>query len=132
MLQEIFPAEIDQLPKMLQSIETFGLKIGFSKEILTKIIVAAEEALVNIVYYGYPEQKGEIFLTCKATQDKPGMVIVIEDHGIPFDPTQKITPEIPPINEIGGLGIYIFIGVMDRVEYERHGKGNILTMTKYF
>lgn len=140
MYQKIFPAEIDSLYDMLEFIKANGEKNHISSLALDQIILAAEEALVNIISYGYPnEKKGTIEIGCEETTPQPGIKLIIKDQGIPFNPIEKAPATPPPpsslLNEtetsLGGYGIYILIGLMDRVEYQRLEDGNMLTLIKY-
>lgn len=139
MKTEIFPANLDHLYDMLGLIKSYGLSIGIDVTILDKVILAAEEALVNIIHYSYPEHAGIIEITCRDTTTKPGINIQLKDNGIPFNPIVQCPikkDEPPPTPSLenskkGGYGIYIFVGVMDHVEYQRLENGNLLSLTKY-
>lgn len=141
MSHKLFPAELDNLYDMLDFIKGYGASHQVPTSNLDQIILATEEALVNIINYGYPNQKkGTIDITCKKTPKRPGIQIVIKDQGIPFNPVEKVPTHPPSPDEIlnkandslGGYGIYILVGLMDRVEYKRFEEGNILALTKYF
>lgn len=147
---KIFPAEIDSLYEMLEYIEVYAQKRRISVPILEKIILATEEAFINIISYGYPgKKKGTIEISCSPTTPKSGIRIVIKDRGVPFNPIESNAQEESeekedhqnsrsnPLEEkkeeaLGGYGILILIGVMDRVEYKRIDGGNRLTLIKYF
>ena len=139
MKQKIFPAELDSLYEMLEFIKDYGTQ-SFPSSILEQIILAAEEALVNIISYGYPNgKKGTIEIICDDSTPKGGIKIVIKDQGIPFNPVEKVPSSLPPPSvelekedpSLGGYGIYILIGLMDRVEYQRIDGGNMLSLIKY-
>lgn len=140
MHQKIFPAELDRLYEMLELIRNYGESCHISPSVLDQIILATEEALVNIINYGYPdEKKGTVEIVCQNSTPKAGIQITIKDQGIPFNPIEN-APLTPPAlsatpnkteNTLGGYGIYILIGLMDRVEYQRIDGGNILTLVKY-
>lgn len=138
MHQKIFSAELDSLYDMLEFIKSYGESHPIPNTFLDRIIVATEEALVNIISYGYPdEKKGTIEISCEETTPKAGIKIIIKDQGVPFNPIEKVPAEIPPPstvldNSVGGYGIYILIGLMDRVEYQRLDEGNMLTLVKYY
>lgn len=140
-VQRTFSAELDRLREMIGFIQEFGQEQNIPSSILSHIILAAEEALVNIIKYGYPKNKGTIDISCEPCKGKQsGVKIVIKDKGIPFNPVKKLevspplTPEMILMNKekvVGGYGIYIFVGMMDRVEYQRADRGNILTLIKF-
>lgn len=135
-MKKIYLAKLDCLHQMLSFIKNYGQKIGFPPPILDKIILAAEEALVNIINYGYPGNAGTIEIICENCSNRPGIKIVIKDQGIPFNPIDQNQSSSSEKVEnlgvgIGGYGIYIFVGVMDRVEYQRIEGGNKLFLIKY-
>ncbi len=140
MHKQVFPAKLDHLYEMMDFIRTHGQAKNVEAQILDKIILAVEEALVNVISYSYPNpgQEGTIELTFEFFSKKPEMKIIIKDHGIPFNPIEQAPPFRSPETllqndhqQIGGYGIYIFVGIMDRVEYQRLNDGNVLTLTKY-
>lgn len=140
MYKKKFSAELDSLYAMLEFINAYGEEHSISTEALGKIQLAAEEALVNIISYGYPdEKKGTIEILCISTSSKPGIKITIKDQGIAFDPIKKAPREVPSAAkliedesaQLGGYGIYILIGLTDKVEYKRLKSGNKLILTKY-
>jgi serine/threonine-protein kinase RsbW len=141
MYNKVFPAELNDLYKMLEFIKSYGLSHNISSTILDQIILATEEALVNIISYGYPEKKkGTVEIICEKPGNQDGIKITIKDKGIPFNPIENAPSNLPsPSNildksseNLGGYGIYIITGLMDCVEYQRVNEGNILSLTKYF
>lgn len=140
MNHKVFPAELDCLYEMLAFIESFAESHQISSSVIDQIILATEEALVNVINYGYPdEKKGTIEITCEETSNPSGIKIIIKDQGIPFNPVENVPSTLPPPStttdkpneSLGGYGIYIFVGLMDHVEYQRVNGGNILSLTKY-
>ncbi len=139
MYHKVFPAELERLYDMLEFIKEYGKSHHVPSDALDQLTLAAEEALVNIINYGYPKSKGTIEITCKHSTPKIGIKIIIKDQGIPFNPIESV-PNPPPSvstilgkseNSLGGYGIYILIGLMDKVEYQRFEGGNMLSLIKY-
>jgi anti-sigma regulatory factor (Ser/Thr protein kinase) len=140
MHEKVFSAELDHLYEMLEFIRTYGQSCNIPSSTSERIILAAEEALVNIISYGYPNgKKGTIKIVCEKTEPQHGIKIIIEDHGIPFNPIENAPSDLISSSKVlskseeslGGYGIYILIGLMDRVEYQRVEGGNILSLIKY-
>jgi serine/threonine-protein kinase RsbW len=138
--KKIIPAKLENLEFMLQFIRNGAEQQGFSKKDVNKIQVAAEEALVNVISYAYPDDGGDVEhaasllveIRCDA-KGAEGLVIEIIDWGIPFDPLSLPEPDIeapPEERNIGGLGIHIMRNIMDEVSYKRDGDRNILTLVK--
>lgn len=137
MHKKIFPASLNHLHEMLNFIHDFAIKQGFESTSSDKIVLAAEEALVNVIHHSYPEETGEVEICCEESMTQPGMKILIKDFGIPFDPVQEMQKKrLRPLTiveetEEGGYGILIYVGLMDRVEYYRTEEGNLLFLIKY-
>lgn len=133
-----FIASLDNLFDMLAFILRHAQQIGIPEQHLSKIELASEEILVNIISYGYPSSSGQIEIHCLPCSHNPGMQIVVIDHGIPFNPLIKATNPIKhydPLSEdniIGGYGIFFVLEVMDEVSYQRKGNTNVVTLYKYF
>lgn len=135
MYKKIFLAELDHLYEMLDFIKNFKWNGNLiPSPALNQIILASEEALVNIIEYSYPnEEKGMIEISCENYQQQAGITIIIKDQGIPFNPIQKV-PSLSAIRQtdaLGGYGIYLFLELMDCVEYQRLNQENVLSLTKY-
>ena len=133
-----FFAEFQSLNEMLHFVKNYCLTRGFNSSEIYKINVATEEALVNIICHAYPhDSKETIEISCEDCQDKPGVKILIKDQGTPFNPIEnkdKIKEKHRQYlqeNVIGGWGIFLYIKIMDGVEYNRDGKTNTLCFIKY-
>ncbi len=111
-------------------------RLGFEDMDCSKIALAVDEALCNIIRHGY-----------NRAMDKPiwislwpipgdehsagGIRIVIEDEASQVDPSKMKSRELDDIRP-GGLGVHIIQEVMDEARYERRApKGMRLTMVKH-
>ena len=124
-----------QLPS-LETLITFVLDEartqGMDAKKLNHLRLAAEELLVNIIRYAYPEQTGDIEVTVTPLAEG-GIEVEIMDSGKPFDPLSLPEPDIQtPLEQrkIGGLGIFLVRRLMDSVRYERRGNQNVITFSK--
>lgn len=127
----ILENDVSQLILLNDFLETTGMKFGLSEERIEELNLVLEEAVSNVIFYAYPGEQGrqvEVVLT-----KETGVVeVVIQDWGIPFDPTARQQPDIaldPEEREIGGLGIFLVRRIMDTVAYRRENGRNVLTMT---
>lgn len=118
---------MDHLHLMITFVIEYGKVVGFQPHQLLKIELAIEEALVNIISYGYADQTGYIEITC-STLEK-GIRLVLRDQGIPFNPLANAKDPKP--EEPGGYGLFFIRNIMDKIEYEREGNTNILRLEKY-
>ncbi len=128
-----FAAQLDGLYEMLLFIRNQAEEMGFDDIEISKIELAAEEALVNIISYGYPINPGTISITCEQT-GKKGLKLILQDDGIPFNPLDnaKHHDEEAPIEarSVGGYGVFFILKIMDEVDYKRENDQNILVMVK--
>jgi len=110
-------------------------RIGFDDMDCSKISLAVDEALSNIIRHGY----GKAFdrpiwigiSPIKPTTDSiGGIIITIEDEAKQVEPCKMKGRELHDIKP-GGLGVHIIQEVMDEVRYEKREKvGMRMILTK--
>lgn len=126
------PNDIETIPRLNEFIDGFCEEQGISMEISMSLNLAIEEAVVNVMNYGYPE--GAVgYIDVEVDADKESITFVITDTGKPFDPTKKEDVDITLPAEkrgIGGLGIHLIRRIMDNIDYQYIDKKNILTLKK--
>jgi len=98
------------------------------------LIIAVNEAVVNIVLHGYQNEPGEIEVNVGCME---GMIqVILLDYGPPFDPTIVVSPDISlPLEErpFGGMGIHFMRQFCDDLRYRRDSAGrNELILFKRF
>lgn len=126
---------VEESKQLVPFVESVGEELQWSPSLVMSMNLALEEALVNAILYAYPkETKGKVTLKARWTGEHPSSVtFVLEDEGIPFDPTQKEEADVTLGVEdrpIGGLGIFLIRKLMDDVRYQREDGKNMLLMTK--
>jgi len=125
------PAEIDRIRDVTEFLSGYVRELGFSREKAGEVRLIAEEILVNIAKYAYPEERGDIEVDCCA--DNAGVVhINVIDSGVAFDPLSLPSPDLSLTldeREIGGLGVFLVRELAETVSYTRDGNRNILTLT---
>lgn len=111
-------------------------RLGFDDLQCSKIALAVDEALCNIIRHGYERATDRpIWISLwpvEATPDgrRTGLKVVIEDEAKQVDPSEMKGRDLADIKP-GGLGVYIIKEVMDDVRWERRdSSGMRLTMTK--
>lgn len=133
-MDKTFPASLDNLYEMLAFVREQSRSFGFDLINVSKIELACEETLVNIISYSYPHNKGSIEIECTRTEPA-GIKIEIRDGGVAFNPildTKKIQDTVPvEKKKIGGYGIILMRKLMDEVKYNRDNNLNVLILTKY-
>ena len=120
------PNKIDQWPVLREALQNYGLCVGVDARTLKKMIVALEEAVVNVINYSQADY-------ISLTMDHGPLTITLTDNGIAFDPTARPevdTDQVVAERQIGGLGIALLRQIADKVEYRRTDGQNELIIIK--
>jgi len=110
-------------------------RIGFDDMNCSKIALAVDEALSNIIRHGYAKAFDRpIWIgisPIKPSADSiGGIVITIEDEAKQVEPCKMKGRDLHDIKP-GGLGVHIIQEVMDEVRYEKRAKvGMRMTLIK--
>lgn len=129
-----FPAKFDYLDEIRDFVGEIARKGGFGSKEVYNIQLATDEAASNIIEHAYEGvSSGVLELSCGIQGS--AIVIVLVDHGEPFDPSEIPMPDLKADlseRKIGGLGIFLMRKLMDEVRYDSQpGKNsNTLTMIK--
>ena len=122
--------KMSQWPELRKALQDYGMCVGMEDRRLKKMILAVEEAVVNIVNYSEAKFIG-MTISCGDTQR---LSITLSDDGIAFDPTAQgevDTAAVIAQRQIGGLGIALLRQIADEVRYRRTEEGeNELTIIK--
>lgn len=123
-------AAIENLDQAINFIEDRAEQSGMGTQKKFGLLIAVEEAFVNVCHYAYPASRGEVSLSC--TADTTDFIVEIVDKGGPFDllslPVPDTTADITE-RQIGGLGVHFIRTFTDDVSYRREEGRNILRMT---
>ncbi len=127
--QPIAGKALDIMDAILQTPEVASCK----KEAFA-IRLVSEELVVNIVDYAYAGvDETEGWLDIEIDRQPESITIRFRDGGTPFNPLERNMPDTTkPLEErrIGGLGIFLTIKKMDKVEYDYVNNENVLTIKK--
>ena len=97
-------------------------------DFIQDIELCVSEACTNAIKYGCPDgTKDSVMLKFKVFPDKLIIQIKEKGKGFKLEEIPKPRPEDYPER---GYGVYIIKEKMDKVEYIRTQRGNILQMTK--
>lgn len=126
-------ASTDNLPKVLEFIDSELETAGASMKMIFQIDLAVEEIYVNIAHYAYAPDDGNVIIQFDSYGDPALVEIKFIDHGNPFNPLNNPDPDITLTAEerqIGGLGVLMVKKTMDEVDYRFEENENILTIKK--
>jgi len=121
-----------ELSTLCEKLESIGEALGLSRRSLFEINLALDELFTNIISYGFADQSEHVIQVC-ISADNNLLTVVLEDDGIPFNPVERQSPELPCDLEnckVGGLGIHLVKNLVDEVVYRRSADKNVLTLKK--
>jgi OFA family oxalate/formate antiporter-like MFS transporter len=141
MEERAFPAELDALPNVMDFITAHAQKAGLSAQKISRIQLAAEEAVANICHYAYLEEKAINLVnypyhepgrfTVRVRHEEATFEADLIDQGLAFNPL-SVAPLDPTAllehPELKGLGIHLIRQVTDEVRYKRIEEKNVLTL----
>lgn len=124
----------ENLAKIRDFIKQTAEKSGFSDEVVSKIILAVDEACTNVIKHAYQySSKGKMIIQVKSDSSK--FSVSITDTGVGFNANAVPEPDMKSYFEekkVGGLGIYLMKKLMDEVKYKSlNDRKNQVIMTKY-
>jgi len=128
-----FIAKFEYLEEIREFVGEIAHANGFGSRDVYDILLAADEAVSNIIEHAYQSVKnGVLEISCSVKDG--AMTIIMVDYGESFDPSAIPPPDLKAdLSErrIVGLGIFLMRKLMDEVHYEsRRDKSNVLTMIK--
>ena len=124
--------DISEISKLAVFIDELGEEMNLTPELIFNLNLVLEEAVSNVILYAYGEEKHKE-ISLMANMSDGNLVFVLTDSGKVFDPTKVPDADITLSAEergIGGLGIFLIRQIMDKVDYQRIGEKNVLTMRK--
>ena len=108
-------------------LEEFAGQAGLDSKACHEVILAAGEALANVMRHSYNgDCHQKVWLKCRS--DDNMIEIEIRDRGEAFDWKAALPP--PDGLRPGGRGVYLIRSAMDEVEYRREGDQNLVRMRK--
>ena len=125
-------ASLDKLQEVRSFINRVGESLGVNESALGDLLLAVDEAVTNVVIYGYAEIDGIVELDMKADGD--AVVIRIRDQAASFYPCQIKAPQLDTDlkdRPFGGMGIFLIKKMTDEAEFlPRPGGGNEIRLVK--
>lgn len=124
----------DTVARALAWLEKVGEKEQWSPHMAFKLSLCVDEALTNILMHGFQSRDDSsppnIALVIHAC-DKL-LAVDIVDNGLPFDPTQRTSPELASsLDEAipGGHGLRLMRHYLQDIQYRRDDGRNHLRLT---
>lgn len=124
------PAQAERLQELRTQVRAAALRHGFPIAAVEDLVLAVNEACMNVIQHGYRGAAGEIELTIVALGD--GIEFRVRDDA-PRIGMDDWRPR--PLDELrpGGLGVHFIRAIMDEIAYlpVSGARGNLLSMKKY-
>ena len=124
------PARAEHLHALRTRVRADASAQGFPAPVVEDLVLAVNEACMNVIQHGYRGAPGDIELSVTVAED--GIEFHVRDDAPRTDLTAwrpRALEELRP----GGLGVHFIRGIMDEIAYlplpDAHG--NLLRMKKY-
>lgn len=127
---------VDSSTKHLAEVRDFvaghARNLGLPEKDISEIRLAVDEAYTNIIKHAYKNSPAQP-VTVTWGNDDEKLWISITDEGEGFNPEEYQAPDI--LKKIknkqrGGMGVFLIQKLMDKVQYNRTGSVNEITMVK--
>lgn len=128
------PNDLAYLPAIQAFVSEVMSRCGYAKRDTTMVLIALEEAIVNIVKHAFePGEKASYQVIVEPIT--AGIRIIIKDKGLPYSP--YLVPAYTPPSDIdtapeAGLGSHLIKNSVDRIFFHNLGReGKELHLVKY-
>jgi anti-sigma regulatory factor (Ser/Thr protein kinase) len=134
----IVPGILDSLGPIREYVKAVAVSAGLDPDAAYSLMLAVDELATNAVTHGYLENGLSGNITIRAESAPEELAVAIEDTAPPFDPRTHRTPEKEELDKaleerpVGGLGVFLALQGVDRLDYERVNERNrvILVMKR--
>jgi serine/threonine-protein kinase RsbW len=125
-------ASTENLAEVREFVSKHANAHGFTKENISDIRLAVDEACTNIIKHAYKYDKSKVVsIELEFEDDK--IIVVLTDHGVGFNPDSYEKPSLTEQirkKKRGGMGVHLMKNLMDKVIYQNIDGKNILYMSK--
>ena len=124
-----FTSAVEMLDFVQVVSDHVGRSFGFDDDALHWVGVAIRESVINAIKHGnrYDESK-RVFVDFERAPgpEPPGLLIVIRDQGMGFDPETLANPlDVENLLKPSGRGIFLIRNFMDEVSLQRAAQGGM-------
>lgn len=125
-LETELPADYSSVETVIDSVNRLLSAKGCPESVRQNADVVMDELCANIVDYAYSDGNGNFTVSTEVGENY--LRLTLTDRGPAFDPTVAGGMPDPEELQIGGLGIGLVRNLTDRMEYERVGGTNRLSV----
>ena len=114
-------------------VEHSATELGANPDVVGELVLAVNEAVINILIHGYRDRPGEV--TIELVRENSGLEVRLSDSAPAFDPTSVPPPNMnPPLEKrpAGGLGVHMMRSFVDELSYRRlpDGQNELIMVVK--
>lgn len=123
--------DVNELPRLAAFARATAEHDGVGQDQVFALELCLEEAVANIILHGGTGDHAGTHIRVTITYDAPALIVLLEDDGSAFDPTQVPPPPTPASlaeAPIGGLGVHLMRKLTSEMRYERIDGKNCLTL----
>lgn len=118
-----------ELAGVRRQVEQFALEAGLSQAAASRVELAVDEALTNVIRHAY-EGRSDGQIDIHLRREACWLQVVIRDYGREVDPATIRARDLDDVRP-GGLGVHIIGECMDTAVYApAEGGGTVLTLRK--
>ena len=130
LLEQTFPATTDALSPLRLAVRKACVQAGCQEECGEQVVLAVNEASMNIIQHGYGFADGQDFVL-QMHRDDGMLVINLQDNGQPVSEGDLRPRELDDVRP-GGLGVRFIRELMDGMAYIPAPEGftNCLQLSK--
>ncbi|MBL7156529.1 MAG: ATP-binding protein [Candidatus Omnitrophica bacterium] len=119
------PAHFSYVPTARACVREAAKKAGLPEDDVDKIVLAADEAAVNVIKHAFlPEEAALFDVICEASSII--FKVIVKDKGYPFSPGDVEEYSIDRVIKEGkttGLGVYLMKHSVDELSFHNNGFG---------
>ena len=114
-------------------VEHSATELGANPDVVGELVLAVNEAVINILIHGYKDVPGEV--TIELARENSNLESRLFDSAPAFDPTSVPPPDMnPPLEQrpAGGLGVHMMRSFVDELSYRRlpDGQNELIMVIK--
>ena len=129
-LQLSIPARLSDVHELASRVEEFGDAHGVPDPKVYVINLALDELITNVVMHGFGGVR-DPEIRIRLRLERHALVLIVEDNGQPFDPTEDSRPDVTSsltARPVGGLGLHLVKKFADSLSYEFTDGWNRVTL----
>lgn len=125
-------ARLTDLAEIRRNLKKTSLMMGCTNDAVAEIVLAANEAVTNILIHGYDRKPGWVDIV--VNRDGADLIVYLRDRSPSFDPNSFPPPDITlplELRKPGGMGIHMMRNFVDEMIYHEGANGvNELALVK--